>query len=837
MADERKNPRKWSLEEIDELLQDSGLLPRGGDALEYVEEIEYTPKAVSFNPRPSHNENIEHHIIKETVERSDSVAEPQVYGTFVSEKYRDRFFNKPMQNLEKTAEHKIVPPEEQKFERGGFVRKKSNFESTSDFSPVPNLVPDSHATDEPATEKTVVFNDKKHTRTIGLRSLAVTDGDAHEVEIPGEEDDAQLTFEGFHSEETSIVDEKEVEEELNRKRKEKTEKFTITGDITEEEKQEASNRKYGTDEYRTADDKFKVSYYLKKKKNTAIVGAVISYISFLLLMVISIIAKSITEGGVGYVVFSLLLTLVPCAVNFEVIFDGIKAIKGFNFNRNTGCFVALAATLIQQIVFLFSTDPFEKGLSLFAPLAVLVLAFTMTGEILELKRISDNFLYITRGTDIYSIGPIEKTETAFEIGRGLLLEDPSVLSSQKTVFPRRFIELSRKYYPSDDISKKLIPIGLGVSLLVGVISLLVTKHLLSAVSAFSACVCVTVPYFSFVADTIAITKVSKKLRKKGGAIAGWEAFRQCENANAVVVDSADVFEEDGGNVYGIHLFYDIRIDEAIINTAALTIASGGPLGNLFKRVIVGEMSFLPPVDTLAYEDKLGLSAWIFNRRVLVGNGDLLRNHNVEIPDTALIERHLTEGRYPLYLAIDGKAAAVFIVSYDVNGDNARLLKKIERNSVSLLVRSDDANITDEMVAKNLNLPRSGVKVLSAVSGDIYMTYKKETTSAADALLLHDGKANSFLYAVKSALSLGDFKQILNTFQICAMGIGVALVAALSLVSGLEHMNCLQLVFVQLFFMGFSAFTLSGGHLINNLERKKTAKKSVKKTIKGRRRPE
>lgn len=834
MADERKNPRKWSLEEIDELLQDSGLMPRGGDALEYVEEIEYTPKAVSFNPRPSHNENIEHRIIKETVERSDSVAEPQVYGAIVSEKYRDRFYNKPVQNIEKTSEHKIIPPEEQKFERGGFVRKKSNFESTSDFSPVPNLVPDNKSADEPVTDKTVVFNDKKHTRTIGLRSLAVTDGDAHEVELPEEEDDAQLTFEGFHSEETNTVDEKEIEEELNRKRKEKTENFTITGDITEEEKTETSNnRKYGTDEYRTADDKFKVSYYLKKKRNTAVVGAVISYISFVLLMVVSMIAKNATTGGIGYVLVALLLTIIPGAVNFEVLLDGVKAIKGFNFNRNTGCFVALAATLIQQVVFLFSTDPFEKGLSLFAPLAVLVLAFTMTGEFFELKRISDNFLYITRGTDIYSIGPIEKTEAAFEIGRGLLLDDPSVLSSQKTVFPRRFIELSRKYYPSDDISKRLIPIGLGVSLLVGVISLIVTKHFLSAVSAFSACVCVTVPYFSFVADTIAITKVSKALRKKGGSISGWEAFRQCENANAVVVDSADVFDENGGNVYGIHLFYDIRIDEAIINTAALTIASGGPLGNLFKRVIVGEMSFLPPVDTLAYEDKLGLSAWIFNRRVLVGNGDLLRNHNVEIPDTALIERHLTEGRYPLYLAIDGKAAAVFIVSYDVNGDNARLLKKIERNSISVLVRSDDANITDEMVAKNLSLPRSGVKVLSAVSGDIYMNYKKETTSAADALLLHDGKASSFLYAVKSALFLGDFKQILNTFQICSMGIGVAIVAALSLVSGLEHMNCIQLVFVQLFFMGFSAFTISGGNLLKTIQHKKIRKK----TIKGRRRPE
>ena len=38
MADERKNPRKWSLEEIDELLQDSGMLPRDDNSEEAVED-------------------------------------------------------------------------------------------------------------------------------------------------------------------------------------------------------------------------------------------------------------------------------------------------------------------------------------------------------------------------------------------------------------------------------------------------------------------------------------------------------------------------------------------------------------------------------------------------------------------------------------------------------------------------------------------------------------------------------------------------------------------------------------------------------------------------------
>ena len=487
MADERKTPRKWSLEEIDELLQDSGMLPRGGDALEYVEEISHTPKAVSFNPRPAHNENIEHRIIKDTVERSDSVAEPQVYGTFVSEKYRDRFFNKPIQNLEKTAEHQIIPPEEQKYERGGFVRKKSNFENTADFAPVPNLVPDHKANEETATDKTLVFDDKVHTKTIALRSLAVTDGDAHDYELPDGEEDMQLTFEGFHSEDANIVDEREVEAELQRKRKEKVSNFTVASETPETEQGEQV-KKYGTDEYRTEDDKFKVAYYLKKKKNTALVSAAVSYVSFIILAIVSVLAKSVVEGSTFFIIISLIFTIIPSAVNFNMLIDGVKAFKGFNFNKNTGSFLAILATLVQQIAFLFSDAPFENGLSLFSAAAVLTLAFNQTGEYFELKRISENFSFIADKKDIYSIGPIEKSETAFEIGRGLLLEDPSVLASQKTLFPRRFIELSRKYYPSDEISKRIIPIGFLASVIVGVLALLVSKNIFSAVTAFSACV-------------------------------------------------------------------------------------------------------------------------------------------------------------------------------------------------------------------------------------------------------------------------------------------------------------------------------------------------------------
>ncbi len=829
MADERKTPRKWSLEEIDKLLQDSGMLSKE-DA---PQESAPVKKAEAINPRPIKNENIDHQIISEKKEKSEGSGEPQVYGSFVSEKYRDRFFNRPIQNLEKTAEHQFVPEEEQKYERSGFVKQKSSFEHTSDLSPVPTLVPDNKAAENSVADKTMIFSDsvaqstdevkyqEAKTRTIALRSLAVTDGNAHEQELPDEFDDSQLSFEGFHTAEVEIVDEREVEEELIKKRKLKASTFTITSDISQEEKEE-SPRKYGTDEYRTVDDKFKVSYYLKKNRNAAFAGTVASYICFGLLTALSVFAKNFPEAEKGVLIASLVVLLVTIVANANVLLDGLKSFKGLRFGRNTGSVVSIFAALVQNIVFLLSTaEPFENGLALLSAVAVLPLAFNRNAEYFEFKRITENFEYISNN-ELYSIGKIEKKQTAFEIGRGLLLDDPCVLASQKTNFPRRFIELSQKFYPSDDVNKRLVPIGFGASVLVGAITLLITKDYLSAVTAFTAAICVSVPYFSYLVDSLIISKASRKLLEKGGMLAGWDAFNECNGANAIAVDSADIFDENGGNVFGIHPFYDIQIDEAILYTASLLIKSGGPLGNLFKRIIVGETSLLPPVDSLTYEDKLGLSAWIFNRRILVGNGDLLRNHNVVIPDMALIERHLCEGRYPLYLAVDGKAAAVFIVSYDVNNENAKLLKSIEKNSISLLVRSDDANITDEMVASKLTLPRSGVKVISAVSGDIYKNYCAGITSAADSLLMHDGKPYSFLSAINTALSLGSVKHILNIFQTCAMGIGLAIVSALAFVSGLSSMNCLQLIVVQGFFAAFTVFVMTGSLFAKNGKSKKKA---------------
>ncbi len=793
--------RKWTFEEIDELLQDSGISSEKDFEPEQVAPA--INKSESVDPRPIYNEDIEHKIKTTSVEKSGVDGATRAFTALESDKYRDRFLNKPIHNLQKTAEHKFIPAGEQPYERGGFVKKASNFKSTKELEPIPILVSEDILREEQKREETT--KEIKNSRTIGLRSLAVTDGSADETELI-EEDDMQLSFEGFNTEEeVQIVDEEEVERELIKKRRKKAAEFVVSTEPEEEVHDDDNGIKFGLDEYRNVNDKFKVEFNLKKQEKKALINTTVCFVCFALLVVLSLVASAVYapnslvhKNEFPVILLNFIVTLVACFVSKDLIIDGFASFKGLKFNRNSGCAVALTAVLLQNISFFFAVLPFENRLSLYSAVAVLPLVFNCFAGLLEARRLRKDFAIVTEN-ELYSISHIERKETAFEIGRGLLLDEPIIIASQKTNFPGRFLELSKKYYPADELNKRTVPVTFLVALIVGVITTIISRNAFNGLSSFTAVLAISAPCFMFLCDNLAINKLSAKLRKKGSVITGWEANRMCAVANGITVDSTDVFDKDGGNVFGIKTFHSMKVDDAILYTAAMVVASGGALGNLFKRVIMDRVELLPPVDTLAYEDKLGLSAWIQNRRVLVGSYDLLRNHNVEVPDKAFVERYTHDGRYPLFLAIEGKLGAMFIVSYDVNQENAKLLKLIERESISLLLRNDDANITDNMVASSLSIPNSGIKVISAVSGDILNSYVNEKRTAGDSVLMHNGKSSSYLHAVASALSLGKIKRSSLVLQTGAIAVGVAFASAFSFIAGGAELSIIPLIITQLVF--------------------------------------
>lgn len=115
----------------------------------------------------------------------------------------------------------------------------------------------------------------------------------------------------------------------------------------------------------------------------------------------------------------------------------------------------------------------------------------------------------------------------------------------------------------------------------------------------------------------------------------------------------DLFPSESVLLHGIKTFSGARIDEALLEAAAVSIAAGGPLAGVFRRVIENKTDMLPPVDTLVYEQDMGLSGWVGGRRVLVGNRRLLENHGVDVPSRDYENRYAKDGRQLVYLSTAG----------------------------------------------------------------------------------------------------------------------------------------------------------------------------------------
>ncbi|OQA49780.1 MAG: Silver exporting P-type ATPase [Firmicutes bacterium ADurb.Bin300] len=831
--DREGNVKIWSLEEIDALLSDSiSTATPGKDNCEAQNE---KTRRISntrddfFDPRPTYNANIQHNIKTTRVEHSPTGdTNLPSSGATENDKYRERFINRPVRNLEKTHEHNAVfgVNPEKPIEREGVIKRQSNFKHTQDLAPIPTLVSAEDILAQDAIEQ--------KTKTGGIIDVAEREKKQEDKQLS--ELLNQIRLEGFDDTEEPApkVDEYEVERELYERRKEKASKFTVNSAILPDAEQAANDTgeeiysappskkksekpEYSdeNDEFRFADDKIRFTYALNKKYKATLTSLAVGSASLVGLIALGVIPL-IKEGAMlDLFNGSGRLYLIFCAIAMVIgIFSGLKIIKKgfsslFHLKLNAASCVAfaVAVTTIQLLVLFAADSTVLTSVPLYLTAGIASLVLYNAGEMLKYKRIRLNFDFLSETKPLFAVESISGEDEAFEIGRGLLLGEPDIKASFRTLFPSRFMELSSKRFVSDELSRKLIPIVILLSVVMGIITAVIHKEILMGFGAFVAAACIGMPASAYLADNAILYMISKKLVKSGAIISGYEAMDNCSGINAVALESSEIFDTSKCNIFGIKTFSSMRVDEAILFTAAMIIEAKAPLSGVFDSVILGRRELLPPVETLAYEDKLGLSAWIYNRRVLVGNRQLLINHNVEAPTKDFEKKYLHDGRCPLYLAIEGKIAAMFIVSYEGNTELSAPIRAIEKNGVTLLVKTADANITEELICSALRLVPSSTKVLNAVSGDIFGELKKEIKPSADAHILHDGSAYSMLTALYAVFSLGSFKNITMIMQTVGAAIGIAVTAVLAFFAGLLQIGPIQIVFYQVFWAAFTVILL------------------------------
>lgn len=753
--------------------------------------IEKTRMFNEVDVRGKYNPNILHNLGNKVIRTTSGDAEPLSTPVADENKYKKHFFSKPVQKIESTAEHLAITegmPQKTIETPGIVVKNRQSSQSTDGIAPVPTLVPAEYEYEQ---EKTKMLTD--------IISDAV-------------EDDNQIMFDGFvEKEEILQQSEEQAEAELRENRKDKVKDFVDGNLLFKQEVDETTPKKrYARQRVSVAREFFgpKDENALRKifegeKKATFIKLVAVSVIC-LVMSVLAAIAGAdngnfelYDNNEFVYSLFQLVLLVIASLTSIRSFTNAINNIKNLIIDMDT--VVALAAIMgaIQCLISFAFTDSVESVASLTTGAAVVPMILKYLGEFIQNKNDSENFEVLTANLDdCYSVENIQDEDTANEISRGLLLADPEIKYSVKTGFPQKFVELSRLADVTGQTCKITVLLSLAVGAVVGMVAMVMSSNFFVGISALTASVLMGLPMATGVVSAINLRATNKLLNEEGAFINGYTAVEDAVNSNGVMIDSCEAFEEGGCNIEGMKTYHKMRIDEAILYTASVVIAAGGVLADVFEGVIDGKRELLLPVESLAYEEKLGCSCWIHNHRALVGNRDLLVHHNVETPDKELEEKYRQMGKNVVYLAIEGKIAAMFIVVYKANQETARYMRELEKDGLTIFFRTSDANITEKFLEREFGLPENVVKIINPVAGDMFTKISRAGKASTDAKIIHNGSAKSMLAALHGSFVINSFVNSSRLIQLIASAIGVAIIALLTFLSGLSQIGVWQILMYQ-----------------------------------------
>ncbi|MDF2567887.1 MAG: hypothetical protein K0R90_1343 [Oscillospiraceae bacterium] len=453
--------------------------------------------------------------------------------------------------------------------------------------------------------------------------------------------------------------------------------------------------------------------------------------------------------------------------------------------------------LIQNIM--IAINPYkllDENVHLYSVIAIFVLLFNTIGKLLIVSRAQLNFKLVSSEYKKYGVLVMEDDTEASGYTRGLINDMPCLAYNKRTDFLTDFMYYSYGEDASDKISKFLVPISLGAALILFIAMQFVMRDIYVAATAFTATICICSPLSHLFVVNAPLKRAAKKLYKYGCAILGYKSAEDFSETNATIIHAKDLFPHGAVTLFGIKTFSGMRIDEAILDAASVACSARSILSDIFMQVIAHKTELLKKVDNILYEDTMGLSAWVENKRVLIGTRELMLNHGVDVPSKDYEERYISEGNELIYLSTAGELTAVFVIGFKAMPEVKDALKKLEQNDVFLVVNSVDAVLTRDKLAIVFDVPKEMFKIMPARLHSHYSEITQKTPQLSSSVV-NNGAFFSYITGLVVAKRMKSMMMIGNVVQAASMVVGYGLLAVFSFLRDFSQLTTLLLFVFQL----------------------------------------
>lgn len=539
---------------------------------------------------------------------------------------------------------------------------------------------------------------------------------------------------------------------------------------------------------------------------SGIIAAVVVVLTIVTRIFPSAICSAVPFAPAAYAILLFVLMAASLVLNRVAMLSGLSPLVHIKGNSDTAVAVAGAAGMIQIIVSFFCLGDLNGfHVNYYTVIPMLAFFANNVGKLYMVLRVKDNFKFVSSKGQKYASKIYNNESVAMQMMSGTAADRPIIAYQHKTEFPSNFLKISYAPDPSEDLASKLAPITTIASIIIAVMYGVVKLSFADALNAFALITAVSVPVATLLSVNAPVRKLCKTLLSYGSMLSGYPSVKQFCDSTAIMIDANELFPAESISLEGIKTFEDYGIDESLLCGIAILKEAQNPIANAFDSVVAETEETLPEVESVLYEDEIGLVGWIKSERILVGSRTLMEKYSVEVPNMEYEEKYTSQGRQVTYLSRAGRLVAMFVTRYTPDAQLKAEMQRAETNGISFLIRTTDYNVTNDLIAKLYDLFYRSIKVLPTGLGNVLKEAEDTVEETSRSYLITNGKAASLARAVTGCVKIKHNISLSIIIQLIAVIFGLLVASTLSLYAGVQVMGSLEVLIYALFWGAAAVF--------------------------------
>ena len=631
------------------------------------------------------------------------------------------------------------------------------------------------------------------------------------------------------AEEQDAVDAVKAADELAQKKKRKISNFIledIEQDVSEsEEKEEEDYDEEEEEEEIDLDDENVIRDRLGRASKGLVSRLVILGLLFCAVLFIALINQFNWDlGAVSdliskrsnpdyYLYAYLTIGILSFAACSSVISNGFARLIKLRPDADTLCALAHVTSIAALIPYLSLEEYIQRGRShVYLLVSLAALCFNTISKLCTVKAAQRNFAFVSGDTAKYTIRRSDE-EGAEQLAKGAVSGMPVAASMRKTEMLTDFIISTYCEDASDRISRVITPVTIIAAIAAGLIaffmgdSQFVMNNVSWACTAATAVFATGAAFSGSMIVTLPMLSASRKLTARNAAILGYSAAESFSETNAMLVEADTLFPAASVKIKNIWNYnkhhtgnsVKVPIDDAIIYAASLASATGSVLSESFFSMLNNKSELLKPVSGCVYENNLGVMGWIDRRRVLLGNREHMKSHQIIVPDMKKEQAANKDGNEVIYLAVGGEVCLLFFVELTANRQVKLSVQKLARHGVSLIIKTVDGMITPSAISELFDVDAEMIRVLPYEMHEQFTEHTKFIPQGSAAVCCN-GTFSAFAEAINGAKNLKQKISFGCIMQTAGILLGLLLAVIFAVFMNYSMFNCFYVLLYNLAWM-------------------------------------